>query len=172
MGVVNMARAMDVADEIITLAQRENNPVSNLKLQKMMYFLNALSLILRNKPLIDDQDFEKWDYGPVIHSVYTEYSINGRNVITKPEEHLSFKSDENGLLSPIRKNFDENDLTQEERDFIWQNMNTFLKYSASQLVNFSHRETQWKNKVPYTYSNQDTREFYSLKANKFWEKEF
>ena len=62
-----MARAMDVADEIITLAQEKGHPVSNLKLQKMMYFLNALSLVQSEHPLIDDgQMFEKWDYGPVI----------------------------------------------------------------------------------------------------------
>ncbi len=36
-----MAKAMDVADLIIELANEQGKPVSNLKLQKVMYFLNV-----------------------------------------------------------------------------------------------------------------------------------
>lgn len=169
MEVIEMARAMDVADEIITTAGEQGNPVSNLMLQKVMYFLNALSLVAQGKPLINDgQRFEKWDYGPVIHSVYTEYSSNGRKPIEKTKEHIFFERDQDGLLKRKTYSFNENNLNKKERDFIKNNINKFLVFKPFDLVNFSHKETQWKNKTIYEYNNEETKKYYSKKSNKFW----
>lgn len=166
-----MGCAMDIADEIITLSSNKGNAVSNLKLQKMMYFLNALSLVKDGVLLIDDgQKFEKWDYGPVIHSVYTEYSSNGRNEITEPKVHCYFNFGEDGVLEPVEYEFKEEDMNCRDRDFISQNIELFLCYTASQLVGFSHYEPQWQNKIPYVYDEQETKEFYSQARNRFWEK--
>lgn len=163
-----MARAMDVADEIITLAQEKNNPVSNLKLQKIMYFLNALSLIERNKPLIDDQKFEKWDYGPVIHSVYTEYSAHGRSSIESPEKHILFERTNNDMLKRYIVSFQENNLNEEDINFIRNNILKFLYFKPFELVNYSHEEPQWRNKTIYEYDDKKTKEYYSIKSNRFW----
>ena len=164
-----MARAMDVADEIITVASKQGSPVSNLMLQKVMYFLNALSLVDQGKPLINDgQHFEKWDYGPVIHSVYTEYSNNGREPIEKTKEHIFFERDQDGLLKKKTYSFNENDLNIEERDLIKNNINKFLVFKPFDLVDFSHKEPQWKNKAIYEYSDEETKKYYSIKNNRFW----
>ncbi|WP_369403813.1 type II toxin-antitoxin system antitoxin SocA domain-containing protein [Fructilactobacillus florum] len=51
-------------------------------------FLNVIHLLEYKNPLIDDDNFEKWDYGPVIHEVYSEYSSNGSQEIKKPKRHI------------------------------------------------------------------------------------
>lgn len=164
-----MTAAMDVADEIITLANEKGKPVSNLKLQKIMYFLNALYLVENKKPLIDDAKFEKWDYGPVIHYVYSEYSDNGKCCINKPISHIFFERDKEGLLREKKYSFKESNLSQDDLIFIKNNIDKFLCYPPYQLVRWSHKEPQWINKVPYYYDDQETINYYSQQSNKFWE---
>lgn len=50
--------------------------ISNLKLQKVLYFLQAQYLVTHDKKLFDDE-IEAWGMGPVVPSVYREYSMFG-----------------------------------------------------------------------------------------------
>lgn len=70
-------QASEVAKHIIDYCISINNPVTNLKLQKMLYFLDMYHLINQHKRLITDEEFEAWDYGPVMRSVYNKYRLNG-----------------------------------------------------------------------------------------------
>lgn len=47
----------------------------NTKLNKLLYFSNLMYCSLYGKTLIDE-DFEKWDNGPVIREIYKEYRYN------------------------------------------------------------------------------------------------
>lgn len=171
MGGVEMANAMDVADSIIVNAQEVGHPVSNLQLQKIMYFLNAIHLVDDNgTPLIDDDHFEKWDYGPVIRSVYSEYSIHGANTITEPARHTILAQDnQTGRFRIQYHKFNPNNLTQEENRFIETNLNRFLGFDPFFLVNESHLEPQWREKEYSIYDNQRTINFYTQPQNRFWE---
>lgn len=166
-----MAKAMDVADMIITEAQNANMPVSNLKLQKVMYYLNVVHLLQFNSPLITDAKFEKWDYGPVIHSVYSEYSNNGAQSITKPAQHFRLLRDENGNLNISYYTFNINEMPEEAAHFVRKNLYLFLKDNPFYLVDQSHEEPQWNDKSNPVYNDQKTIEFYSQSKNKFWENE-
>lgn len=48
-------------------------PTTHFKLQKMLYILEVKSLIHSGKSLIDE-NFEAWEYGPFLRSVYDKYS--------------------------------------------------------------------------------------------------
>lgn len=68
--------AMQVANNFIRRAQ--NGEIINLtpmKLQKLMFFAQSWYLRLHNQRLINDE-FIRWQYGPVIQSVYYEFSKN------------------------------------------------------------------------------------------------
>ncbi len=164
-----MAKAMDIADMIITEAQNADMPVSNLKLQKVMYYLNVVHLLQFNAPLITDTKFEKWDYGPVIHSVYSEYSSNGAQNITEPAQHFNLSRDENGQWNISYYQFNVNKMSAEDVRFVRKNLDLFLKENPFYLVDKSHEEPQWKDKSDQVYNNQKTIEFYSQSKNKFWE---
>ncbi|MCD8213112.1 MAG: DUF4065 domain-containing protein [Campylobacter sp.] len=69
-------KALDVARYILTKCNKDGQPISNLQLQKILYYAQYEFLVNYGKPLFDD-DFAAWKFGPVIPSVYYEYSHMG-----------------------------------------------------------------------------------------------
>ena len=67
-------KALDVAAHVINYCIEIGNPITNLKLQKILYFLDMTYLVNTRVKLIDDEFFEAWQYGPVIRNVYDKYS--------------------------------------------------------------------------------------------------
>ena len=62
-----------VANFFISIGMMENEDyMTNLKLQKLVYFAQALSLVKNKKALFEDE-FEAWDLGPVIPSLYQKH---------------------------------------------------------------------------------------------------
>ena len=64
--------AKEVANFFIRLAHEHGDPISNLKLQKLLYYAQAWNLALNDAPLFDDR-IEAWVHGPVIPPVYGQY---------------------------------------------------------------------------------------------------
>lgn len=60
-------KALDVAKYFLFLARNREagDTISNLKIQKMLYYAQGYSLALFNKPLFDDR-IEAWKHGPVV----------------------------------------------------------------------------------------------------------
>ena len=69
-----MYSAKDIAELVINWYNDRNLPITNLRLQKLLYFLQGEFLKERNTRLIRE-DFYAWQLGPVIPSVYSEYAI-------------------------------------------------------------------------------------------------
>ena len=46
--------------------------ISNLKLQKLLYYAQGCTLALKNAPLFDDP-IVAWQHGPVVESIYHKY---------------------------------------------------------------------------------------------------
>ena len=67
-------KALDIANKIISKTDLEHgDTISNLKLQKMMYYQQGFHLAYFGTPLFDE-DIVAWQYGPVVPSVYKEYN--------------------------------------------------------------------------------------------------
>lgn len=66
-----MCRAMDVAKYICSYPDIY---VDNLKLQKLVFYSQAISLVINKKPLFLDK-IEAWDYGPVIPELYHTFKV-------------------------------------------------------------------------------------------------
>ena len=79
-------KALDLAAYIVNLCIEKGNPVSNLQLQKIMYFTHLYYLRNYKLKLITDLPFEAWKFGPVIEQVYYKYSIYVANPIINREE--------------------------------------------------------------------------------------
>lgn len=77
-----MVSALDLAKYIL---KRSNKELSNLELQKTLYFTELDYIKKFNEHLIEDE-FEAWRYGPVSREVYCEYRNYGANSIDKPEQ--------------------------------------------------------------------------------------
>ncbi|OOY01835.1 hypothetical protein BOQ02_03600 [Campylobacter coli] len=74
-------KAENVAKHIINYCLSIDNPISNLQLQKILYFIDIYHLIRTNKRLIEDENFKAWDYGPVIENIYKKYLFFASNPI-------------------------------------------------------------------------------------------
>lgn len=66
-------KGLKVARYIVEKCYRDGKPITNLHLQKILYFVQGEYYHATGEFLIDD-DFLAWQYGPVLREVYDEYS--------------------------------------------------------------------------------------------------
>lgn len=112
-------KAKDIAHYIVNKCYNQEEPISNLHLQKILYFIQLTFASLYNKLLFDDE-FEAWPYGPVIRSIYIEYSQYGG--------------------SPIRRKYDTNMVFKNKGDqvFVDVGIEVLREKSPWDLVKISH----------------------------------
>lgn len=68
-----MFKVMDLAWFILRRCSNNGTPISNLHLQKILFFLQRDSLQNSGSPLFSES-IEAWQYGPVIPTVYNNFS--------------------------------------------------------------------------------------------------
>lgn len=73
-------RALDIAKYIINRCTDNGTPVTNLKLQKILYFVQGEYHQQTGSFLFDD-NFLAWQFGPVVRGVYDEYCSYGASAI-------------------------------------------------------------------------------------------
>ena len=71
-----MYSAKQVAQYIINKCSIEERPISNLKLQKLLYFVWIEYRKNTGKKLFDDKIYA-WQFGPVVPEVYYDYCAYG-----------------------------------------------------------------------------------------------
>lgn len=83
-----MSTALRVAEYIIHEAQKREKPVTNIKLQKLLYFTQGVYLAKYNKLAFED-NIIAWKYGPVIKDIYYKYSLYGAEPIITVKKYDS-----------------------------------------------------------------------------------
>lgn len=72
------------ANTIIKKALESQTPLSPMKLQKLLYLTYARALHKHgDEGLLFSEQFEKWQYGPVLRSVYDEFKCFSAQPIDK-----------------------------------------------------------------------------------------
>lgn len=71
-----MFDARIIANEILVRAWEEDLQVTQIDVQKILYFLHGHHLIEHGSPLIKSE-FEAWEYGPVQRIIYDEFKRYG-----------------------------------------------------------------------------------------------
>ncbi len=79
--------AYEIAKYVVTKCTEDNSPISNLQLQKILYFLQIEFLRNRGEQLFVD-DFEAWQFGPVVPDVYYKFCGFGAMKI-----HMNYDTD-------------------------------------------------------------------------------
>ena len=115
-----------LADHIIAVAQKNEISISNLQLQKVMYFAikeakeKGLMPISELKELYDEP-FLVWAYGPVVKSQYERFKCFGSSPII-------------GIFQSFPKLEPINNIIE-----------TYLRKSVSSLIRKSHEVPFWKD---------------------------
>jgi uncharacterized phage-associated protein len=123
--IVMAHKAIDIAKTLISFANPEYGDFfSNLKIQKLLYYAQGLSLALHQKPLFDEK-IVAWQYGPVVEEVYHEFKQY------------------NGAIPPF-EDYKSDFLTKEEIELLKEVYDVFGQFSATKLVEMTHSETPWR----------------------------
>lgn len=99
--------------------------ISNLKLQKLLYYAQGASLALNGHPLFKE-DIYAWKHGPVVPEVYYKFNKYGSNSI------------------PVSECSNIVDIASGDIDLLEQVYDIFGQFSAWKLRDLTHRETPWK----------------------------
>lgn len=129
-----MATVEQVADYFIdTSIKWKEDYVTNLRLQKLVYYAQAWFIQRHNKPLFKD-DLKKYQFGPVCEKLYRKYAGYGDQPIITTSPSYSI-----------------NVFTAEELETLNDVMYEYGKYSTPALVNRSHRSSEPWSKIQTEY---------------------
>lgn len=131
--------AIAVANAFIRKAKEKDiKDITPMKLQKLVFYAHAWSLVMSNKPLVNDKVFA-WTYGPVFESIYHEFKGYGSTNITKPGTELLLNDNVNSILKAkyVAPDIPDNDeLTESIIDGV---LDAYGDQSAIALSNLTHR---------------------------------
>ena len=121
-----MTTARDVAEYFLFKAHEENELISHMKVQKLLYYAQGFHLAIFDRPLFDEE-IEKWTHGPVVPDIYHLYKRYRDSKI------------------PWVENFDNNRINEESRELIDEVYSVLGQFSAFALRNMTHSEPPWVN---------------------------
>ncbi len=118
-----------VANYILEQAWKRQIVLSNLALQKLLYFAHAISLVERKHPLVQGT-FEAWKYGPVLPAVYQSFKEYGSAPIITLAEGLNPITRARKTLPTLED--------QEAKDVCDRVVMMFGNISPGRLVDLTH----------------------------------
>jgi uncharacterized phage-associated protein len=116
-----MANVYDVAKYIL----QQHGPMTAMKLQKLVYYSQAWSLVWDEKPLFGEQ-IQAWRNGPVVRELYDLHK---------------------GLFTVTNDSIPTGDpkvLTKPQKETVDIILNTYGEKSAQWLSDLAHMEDPWK----------------------------
>ena len=127
--------AIDIAKEIINIYNLKVDElakeygfipeyITNLKLQKLLYYVQAICLLVFDNKAFSEKIYA-WSYGPVVKEVYDEYKINHKEVLNSDKKGKDISS---GIKEVINKVVD-----------------SYGNIETTKLIDFTHEEDPWKN---------------------------
>jgi len=124
---------LKLAEYLIMRFEFEGIPLTNLKLQKLLYYIQAWHTVFFDRhPLFEDKP-EAWANGPVYKKVYQAYKNGSNNLVLGGIDEEKLTQSLEGL-----------ELNTEQRKFLEAVINKYGYLTAEQLVYLTHNEQPWK----------------------------
>ena len=118
-------KALEAANYLLSKTDEEDGEtISNLKLQKLLYYAQGIHLAKYGKPIFDEP-IQAWMHGPVVPAVYHKFKNFGENSIPRPRKAPDFFGKEKVVLDAVYR--------------------VYGQFSAWKLRNFTHDEPPWKD---------------------------
>jgi uncharacterized phage-associated protein len=118
--------ALPVAYYFLQRAASENEPITNLKLQKLVYYAAVWYFTLNDTRFFNDR-IEAWIHGPAIPRVYGHFKEFGFNPIVVEG------------IETLKLPFDDG-----EKEFLENIWGIYGKYDAAYLEALTHSELPWQ----------------------------
>lgn len=120
-----MYNALTIAKYVIKRCNDSKRTISNLKLQKILYFIQAEFLAVTGRVCFPEE-IKAWDFGPVVPEVYHKYKVYGSASI------------------PYINNLEKMKISENDRKLIDGIVDECAQYSAATLVEITHNQAPWK----------------------------
>ena len=133
---------LEICRHVINYSNEQDYGISNLKLQKVLYLIQAYFLIdkTKNASCFDDK-IEAWDFGPVVPEAYHEYKQYGSGDIPTIESFIMIDKDD--IWNSKRVEFEDTAISDNDKSLIDKVVDKFADYSATDLVSLTHRQSPW-----------------------------
>jgi len=145
--VSKILKAQDVGRYFLYLANNEKKNITNKKLQKLVYYAQAWSLVLYKKKLYSEP-IEAWVHGPAIRSLYVQYKKFGFEPIQEDVK--------NGMIDFPKK-------IKTLLNNVWK---IYGKMDAGYLEMLTHSEKPWQEAREGIQSSESSNNEISLKTMK------
>lgn len=131
--------ASAIAYAFVKKGIEEGKFVTQMKVQKLLFFAQGYHLAKFGEPLIIEE-FEAWQYGPVVPNIYEDYKLYGSKLITDTDFAPRFKTMY---------------LDYKAQDAIQYTWDLLKDISAMALSNWTHQpETPWS--LVYSSNSKST----------------
>lgn len=133
---------LDVCRHIINYSNKHDYFVSNLKLQKILYFVQACFLInTKDYSPCFAEAIEAWDFGPVVPIAYHEYKRFGTGDITSIQSYVTYSKDDIWDVQWVV--FKDDVVRDEDKILVDGIIDEFANWSTTDLVSLTCRQTPW-----------------------------
>ncbi|HUK31197.1 MAG TPA: type II toxin-antitoxin system antitoxin SocA domain-containing protein [Candidatus Acidoferrum sp.] len=164
-----------VVNEFLKLARESNEPLSPMKLQKLVYFAHGWHLAVTGTPLISEP-IEAWAYGPVVKSIYHDLKIYGSDAVTHPCVSADRSPRGTFAREPSIDDGPDPGANEMAKRIIRKVWTEYGRYSASRLANMTHdpaspwSQTQNKNERGVKIDNSRIRDYFVSLARRAHER--
>ena len=108
----------EIAKYIITYCSNKKIPISNLKLQKLLYFL-WIDYFKKNNCSLFNENICAWQFGPVVPEVYYEFCSYAGSPINKIYDIVIYNQNDSVIINNL--------------------IDKYIEFSASKLVEMTHK---------------------------------
>ncbi|MCW2279545.1 Panacea domain-containing protein [Lactococcus lactis] len=176
MNEVSPQDAMAVANYVIGYAHEHGREITNLHLQKILYFLQAAFLVKYDSEIING-NFSKWNYGPVLKTVYYAYRDLGSFPIVDFAPNIDIIDGKWNIKEPQKIDFSK--LNGEVINFLNETISNLLNKKPWSLVEITHNQELWKRDeqkiITHSaddYSTPEIRKYFiTHPSDQIWRKE-
>ncbi len=129
-----------MSEFVILYCQNIGVTISPLKLQKLLYYIQAWHIAKFNKETLYTSLPEAWVNGPVYREVYNNYKeFFFRN------ENIKTDFDEIELSNALKEKQKLLILEEKQLNLIYDVLNTYAKLSDEMLILMTHNEAPWND---------------------------
>ena len=119
----------DVCDYIITKLTEGGEDLNLLKLQKLLYYVQAWHLAFKDTPLFENK-FQAWVHGPVNREIYDRFN-NEKTLYSQITQE------------DVRTDFVLESIDTDNQLVIDNVLEIYAPYSGTQLEEMTHNEKPW-----------------------------
>lgn len=138
-----MYKADDIAKYIVNYSNDNGIEITNLKLQLLMYYIQAYFITEKNQILFED-DLVKFRFGPVVRSVYSFYRCYTNQPIER-QSYINKMVFENHMFQSKTIEFSYRAYTTADKLMMSTIIEKMKDYAPWDLVHHVQNESTWRN---------------------------